>query len=285
MVRALGMQVRDMANKPRITCLRALRSEFLKLLRSPLAAAHLACAVVAGLACGAYFALAPWDPSLGTDAYVQFLGALMPLMAGIVCGVAVDEERRAGHLANLLSPTSRRIAVVAKLAALVLMAAAALAGALALFAGALSLSGRPGVGAVPLLVAWGGSVLGSLPLYVLFLAIALRFGRNVTIGAGAAGLILAFFSVGGLAHGLMTGELTALASSGLLSVEPLAWPARLGSLAVEWSIASARDLAGVAAEAVSDAAALTCVCIGTSALATLALVRWFSVFEEGKDHA
>ena len=63
-------------------------------------------------------ARASWDASFGADAYVQFLGALMPLMAGIACGLAADDERRAGRLANLLAAPSRRIAALAKLAVL-----------------------------------------------------------------------------------------------------------------------------------------------------------------------
>lgn len=86
---------------PRMTLSRALLSEALRLARSPLTAVHLVCGLAAGLACGEYFSVARWDPALGADAYVQFLGALMPLMSAIVCGLAVDEERAAGRLANL----------------------------------------------------------------------------------------------------------------------------------------------------------------------------------------
>lgn len=72
-------------------------------------------------------------------------------------------------------------------------------------------------------------MLGSLPLYALGLSVALRLGRNAVIGAGAAGMLLAFFSVGGLAHGLMTGELTGCPGDAPeLGAARLA--ARLGSL-------------------------------------------------------
>ena len=115
---------------PRMTLPRALRSEFLRLARSPLAAVHLVCGLAAGLACGGYFSIARWDPALGADAYVQFLGALMPLMSAIVCGLAVDDERAAGRLANLTAVPSRGRAVAAKLLALAALGAAALAVAL-----------------------------------------------------------------------------------------------------------------------------------------------------------
>lgn len=96
---------------PRMTLPRALLSEALRLARSPLTAVHLVCGLAAGLACGEYFSVTRWDPALGADAYAQFLGALMPLMSAIVCGLAVDEERAAGHLGLRLArqqPLGRR---------------------------------------------------------------------------------------------------------------------------------------------------------------------------------
>ena len=216
---------------PRMTLPRALLSEALRLARSPLTAVHLVCGLAAGLACGEYFSVTRWDPALGADAYAQFLGALMPLMSAIVCGLAVDEERAAGRLP---------------------------------------------LGPAPLAAAWAGIVLGSLPLYALGLGVALRLGRNAAIGAGAAGMLLAFFSVGGLAHGLMTGELTgALATP--LSWVPLAWPARLGSLGVEAFI----DAARAAGPLLTTALAGLVLTLATAAV----LIAWFCHFEDGRADA
>lgn len=268
---------------PRMTFLRALRGELMRFLRSPLAPAHGVCALAGGLACGAYFAVAPWDPSMGADAYVQLLGAMMPLMAGIVCGLSVEEERRAGGLSNLTAVPSRRIAVAAKGSALWLMGLLALALAVGVFAGILAGAGRLSLDAGTLALSVGGLALGSAPLYALMLALSLRFGRNVAIGVGAAGLILAFFSVGGLAHGLMTGELTAV-NSGLLGLEPFALPARLGSLAVEGAIAEALGSAQAASQVSAAAADAALLCAVLALVALAALLAWFEQFEEGKTY-
>lgn len=258
---------------PLMTLPRALLSEALRLARSPLAAVHLVCGLAAGLACGEYFSVARWDPALGADAYVQFLGALMPIMSAIVCGLAVDEERAAGRLANLTAVPSRGRAVAAKLLALAALGAAALAVALGVFGAVLAVAGRLPLGPAPLAAAWAGIVLGSLPLYALGLGVALRLGRNVAIGAGAAGVLLAFFSVGGLAHGLMTGELTgALATP--LSWVPLAWPARLGSLGVEVFI----DAARAAGPLLTTALAGLVLTLAADAV----LLAWFCRFEDGR---
>ena len=252
---------------PLMTLPRALRSEFGRLARSPLVAVHLACGLAGGLACGAYFSVARWDPALG---------ALMPLMSGIVCGLAVDEERAAGGLTNLTAVPSRGRTALAKWLALSLMGAGALAVALATFGAALAAAERLTPGPAPLAAAGALTALGSLPLYALGLGIALRLGRNAAIGLGAAGTLLAFFSVGGLAHGLMTGELTgALASP--LSWVPLAWPARLGSLGVEVFI-DAAQAAGPLLATARGAALL-------STVAAIALVVWFRRFEGGRPDA
>lgn len=186
---------------PRMTLSRALLSEALRLARSPLAAVHLVCGLAAGLACGEYFSVTRWDPALGADAYAQFLGALMPLMSAIVCGLAVDEERAAGRLANLTAVPSRGRAVAAKLLALAALGAGALAVALGVFGAVLAVAGRLPLGPAPLAAAWAGIVLGSLPLYALGLGVALATP---------------------------------------LSWVPLAWPARLGSLGVEAFIDAVR---------------------------------------------
>ncbi len=286
MTAMVGKTAAGGAAYPRMTFARALRSEFLRMGRSPLVPVHLACALAGGAACGAYFATAAWDPALGADAYVQLLGALMPLMAGIVCGLAVDDERRAGRLANLTAVPARRPAVLAQYAALLLMGIAALALALGLFAGILAAAGRLTLGAAPLAWSLAGLALGSAPLYALMLTLALRFGRNVAIGAGAAGLLLAFFSVDGLAHGLMTGELTGAAGAGVLGWVPFAWAARLGSLGIEAGIADLSGADPAASAQVAGAARTVGIACGALAVAGVAaLAAWFARFEDRRDDA
>ena len=271
---------------PRMTFPRALRSEFIRMHTSPLVAAHLACALAAGLACGAYFAFAPWNPAQGADAYAQFLGALMPLMAGIVCGLAFDAEREAGGMANLTGVPSRPTAVAAKITMLFLMGAATLALAIGLFALILALAGRSALSPVAYVWCIAGLTLGSAPLYILSSWLALRFGRNAAIGVGAVGLLLAFFSIGGLAHGLMTGELTG-AYPGILGYIPLTWSARLGSLGVENGMVSLSlgahiegSVMNVAAHVHVQTLLTAGLCLALSAAALIVLLTWFNRFEE-----
>lgn len=261
----------------RMSLWRAVLSECVRLRRSPLIALHLACGLIAGIACGAYFGVAPWDPRLGTDAFVQLVGALMPLMVAIVCGLDVDGEREASGLASLLAVPSRRIALAARVLVLWLLGVVAVAVALGSFSVMLGAFGRDGFSAGVYARAAVGMAAGSLVLYVASVWLALALGRNAAIGVGAAGLACALFAVGGLAHGLVTGELTA-ASSGVLGYVPFAWAERLGSLLVELGMATGAGLRAV----IWQLEVTSVLTLAVTAIALIALLAWVGSFEEGR---
>ena len=264
---------------PKATFPRCMRAEALRLRRSPLAALHLACALAAGGACGAYFALSPWDASMGADAFAQLLGAMMPLMAGIVCGLDADGEAGATGLSALLAAPSRPGALAARVSILWLMGALALALSICVFALVLAMAGREALGAGAYAGAAIGLATGSIPLYLVLYPAALRWGRNAAIAAGAAGLMLALFSMGGLAHGLMTGELTA-ARANALSHLPTSWAALLGSLPVELAIATGQAGSAAAPDQVAAALGSTgCLCAAGSALVAALVSIWIPRFE------
>ena len=261
----------------RMTLWRAVLSECVRLKRSPLIALHLACGLIAGVACGAYFGVAPWDPRLGTDAFVQLIGALMPLMVAIVCGLDVDGEREASGLANLLAVPSRRIALAARVLVLWLLGFIAVAVALGSFSVVLGAFGRDGFSAGVYARSAVGMAAGSLVLYVVSVWLTLALGRNAAIGVGAAGLACALFAVGGLAHGLVTGELTA-ASSGVLGYVPFAWAERLGSLLVELGLATDAGLRAV----IWQLKVTSVLTLAVTAVGLIALLAWVGSFEEGR---
>lgn len=261
----------------RMSLWRAAISECVRLRRSPLIALHLACGLIAGVACGAYFGVAPWDPRLGTDAFVQLVGALMPLMVAVVCGLDVDGEREASGLANLLAVPSRRIALAARVLVLWLLGVIAVAVALGSFSVVLGAFGRDGFSAGVYARSAVGMAAGSLVLYVVSVWLTLALGRNAAIGVGAAGLACALFAVGGLAHGLVTGELTA-ASSGVLGYVPFAWAERLGSLLVELGMATGAGLRAV----IWQLEVTSVLTLAVTAIALIALLAWVGSFEEGR---
>lgn len=248
---------------PRLTFGRALRAETRRLRHSFLIPLHVTCSLVAGLACGAYFVFAAWDTTLGADAFVQVLGAMMPLMAGIICGLDADGEAEATGFFNLLALPSRGRVFAAKVVVLWALGCLALGLATGVFALILQLGGKQSLGAGT----WVGAVLGlgcgSAPIYLILYVVALKWGRNPAIALGAVGLMLAFFSMGGLAHGLVTGKLTA-SRLNVFSFLPTSWPAVLGALPIELVVASnapgdMRDAVGNTLHQVGGLGALTLV--------------------------
>lgn len=220
----------------KMTFRRALRAELLRLRRSSLIPLHAALALGLGVAAGAYFAFAPWDSLLGTDAFFQMLGAGAPLLVGLSCGLSAEAEREAGEGANVLGMPSRRVVVAAKVAALWLLGLAAAVVAALAFYGVLAAAGRAVVSLTTCVAAAGGIAAGSLGLYAALLWVAFRFGRNAAIGVGALGVFLALASMGGLANGLVTGTLSGGFGAGLAAVIPFSWASRFGSLIVELAI-------------------------------------------------
>ena len=258
---------------------RALRSEAVRLRRSPLVWLHAVLATALGGLGGAYFAFSAWDSLLGTDAFFQLLGAGAPLLAGISCGLAADAEQRAGEGANLLGVPSRRRALAAK--AVMLLGLGLLAAALAagLFCAALALAGRalPDLGAIVLAVS--GIAAGSACLYAIFLPVALKWGRNVSIGVGALGFIASMALLGGLANGLVTGTLSGTMGAQAAAFVPFAWPSRLATLPLELSIASALGAMEQARALASAYATVGFACVAVTTFVTAASLGLANRFE------
>lgn len=249
----------------RITLGRAMRSEAVRLRRSPLVWLHSVLAVALGGLAGGYFAFSAWDSLLGADAFVQLLGAGAPLLAGISCGLAADAEQRAGDGVNLLGVSSRRCALAAKTVMLLVLGFLAAMLAVGLFCAVLVLAGRPVPELSALVLAVLGIAGGSACLYVIFLPVALKWGRNLSIGLGALGFIAAMALMGGLANGLVTGTLSGALGVNMVVALPFAWPSRLASLPLEASIAAG-------AGATEQAQALMQAYVGVAAACAVATV-------------
>lgn len=256
---------------PRMTLGRALASEAVRMRRSALLPLHAALALALGGAAGAYFGTTPWDPHLAADAFFQLLGAGAPLLAGISCGLAMDAERAAGDCAQLLGVASRRCALAAKAVVLLALGVFAAAGAAAAFCAVMAACGRPVPGAASVAAAVLGMGAGSAALYVIALAVALRFGRNAAIGLGALGLMVAVSSMGGLANGLVTGTLSGTFGLGAVAWVPFAWPARLSSIAIELGMAGRLALGEEVVRGLLDALATLAVPCAAVTLALVAL--------------
>lgn len=260
-----------------------VRSEFLRVRRSPLVALHAALAAAIGLAAGLYFAATSWDSLLAYDAFVQLLGAGASLLAGISCGLSLETEREAGDYANLAGHPSRRKAFCAKGVVLLGMGSLACLAALFLFVGVLMLAGKPVPSAGIVALTFVALTAGSVALYVISIVVALIWGRNAAITIGALGFMVALASLGGLGNGLVTGTLSASIAPLALMAVPFTWPARLASLSVEIPLAAAGRVPGtdgmLEALASNTQASIALCAVGT-AIVIAAWMAYVSCFED-----
>lgn len=263
----------------RVTFAHAMRSEMVRLRRSPLVWLHVVLAVALGGLAGMYFAFSAWDSLLGTDAFFQLLGAGAPLLAGISCGLAADAEQRAGGGANLLGVSSRRAALAAKATMLLLLGLLAATLAAILFCTALALAGRPMPEVSALALAVLGIAGGSACLYVVFLLVALKWGRNVSIGLGALCFIAAMALMGGLANGLVTGTLSGAMGVNMAVALPFAWPSRLATLPLEASITAGMGAAEQAQALANAYLGVAGVCLVATVVLVAVALAYANRFE------
>lgn len=216
---------------PRVTLLRCLRAELLKLRGSRMIAIHLAIAVGVPLAFVAYYAASgTLAPAAKLSAFVQVVACGMTFVAGFIAGFAAEDEWAATRLQAVLGAPSRVRAAAAKLLVYLGFALACLALALCVFVVGMSLVGQP-VWAVPTVAVSDGGLaglgllvaqfalifLGSVPCYVLAFWVSLAFGRNAGFGLGILGLLVALLLLTGLGDGIWP-------------YVPWAWPERLAAM-------------------------------------------------------
>ncbi len=221
---------------PKMKVQNAVASQYVRLKHSPLLWFHFAAGVLSAALSGLYFSVSPWNTALGADAYVQFIGALLPLTVCTIMAFDIDIERNSGELSTVLAVPSRSIQILGKIIAYALLAAVTIAISIFGFALALISTGKNQLPFITYVSAVFFLWLGCIVLYVFATWSALSFGRNVTIGIGTILTIVAISSLGGLAHGLVSGELTAAHSPAILTIMPMSWSTQMGSLAIESSI-------------------------------------------------
>ncbi|MFD1887080.1 lantibiotic immunity ABC transporter MutG family permease subunit [Paenibacillus wenxiniae] len=132
--------------------------------------------------------------------YMEVLGAMMPLLSGIICGMVATQEEQAGHFQNVLTRT--RIKETGYVSKLLLVWGS---GSLAIILSVLLLGGGimlllPGV-QVPYAAFLLGAVyllLTSVILYVIQLWVSFTFGIGASILLGGSGTLIAAIMITGL---------------------------------------------------------------------------------------
>ncbi len=214
----------DAPRPPHTTLLRCVRAEILKLRGSRMIPLHLAIALGIPLVFVAYYVVSDaFDQGTKISVFLQVVACGMTFVAGLVAGLAIEDEWAATRLQAVLGVPSRTKAAAAKLLVYLGFALACLALALGAFAVGMGLIGQPvwtepapvaAAGLTPLVSQFALIFLGSVPCYVLAFWVSLTFGRNAGFGLGILGLLVALLMLTGMGDGIWP-------------YVPWAWPGRL----------------------------------------------------------
>lgn len=182
---------------------RLLKSEAIRLERTPLLWVHLIVPLLGAAVFLGYYSFSGWGSAAKVQAYLQVVSCSWPFLCGIICALAEEMEAEGGWQNFLILPQRKYQALLAKW--LVLLVAGFMACLLAVVGFAAVYRFFPEGTVFPFSVYLQEAVLiwlGQAVVYLLHLALSLRFGKTVSIGVGTAGSLLAFLMLTGLGDGI-----------------------------------------------------------------------------------
>lgn len=201
---------------PSPSLFKAFRTELIKFHHSPLLYAQGLIAWGITVLFLAYYAFSPQGSSVKISAYVQTLAVGMPFLIGLFCGLAAEQECRAGNFSHILGALSRPPVLTAKVLVSFFLGTVSLLAALSLFALVMYALGQNPFSFTLYLYESALMSVGSLALYFLLFIIAFSLGKNAAIGIGISGSLIAALMITGLGEGLWV-------------FIPFAWPVRFVS--------------------------------------------------------
>lgn len=180
-----------------------LKSEAIRLKHTPLLWVHLIVPLLGAAVFLGYYSFSGWGSAAKVQAYLQVVSCSWPFLCGIICALAEEMEAEGGWQNFLILPQRKYQALLAKW--LVLLVAGFMACLLAVVGLAAVYRFFPEGTVFPFSVYLQEAVLiwmGQAVVYLLHLALSLRFGKTVSIGVGTAGSLLAFLMLTGLGDGI-----------------------------------------------------------------------------------
>lgn len=178
--------------------LRLLKAECLKTKRTKLLLTHLLVPIAISGLFLAYYSYSPWDSHGKITAYFQGLACGLPMIIGLVCAMASEQEANAGHYQSMLVTTKLKIkAYLSKLVLLLMYSFGAIFMSVAIF----SIGFRELLHeldfdylfySIAACIIFGSHII----FYILHLFVSLQFGKGASIGLGiveALGCFVAYW--------------------------------------------------------------------------------------------
>lgn len=180
--------------------LRLLKAECLKTKRTKLLLTHLLVPIAISGLFLAYYSYSPWDSHGKITAYFQGLACGLPIIIGLVCAMASEQEANAGHYQSMLVTTKLKIkAYLSKLVLLLMYSFGAIFMSVAIF----SIGFRELLHeldfdylfySIAACIIFGSHII----FYILHLFVSLQFGKGASIGLGIVEALLVALLLTGL---------------------------------------------------------------------------------------
>lgn len=240
-----------------INLIRCMQSDFHKFRHSALLLIHILLPSAASLLFLAYYSVSPWKTEDKISGYFEFISTAFPFIIGLICSMAIEQERQAGNFQVILCVIkSRTITYLSKLLVLLLLGTCSVALAIGIF-------GTVFQNAAPFfyLKAAGAIFVSSVFLYILHLFLSFQYGKGASIGLGIVESLTSALMLTGLGDGKWY-------------FIPCAWGARIGDcLVYGWQ--NPVNSATVNATIVKG----IIIAVTTAVVALLISLIWFSNWE------
>lgn len=241
--------------------LRLLRAEFLKVKRTPFLLTHLLVPIIISGLFLAYYSYSPWNFDWKISGYFQALSCGFPIIIGLVCAMAAEQEANAGQFQGMLTASKTKIvAYLSKLLLLLLFSFGAILLSFGIFSvGFIELLHEDTFGYQFYFMAGCILFVSFAFLYILHLFVSLHFGKGASIGLGIVGSLIVALLLTGLGDGIW-------------SYIPYGWGGHFVSL---WSMkASGVDLSTVEIGLQEGIIALVCGTLFALVLSCLWFWKW-----------
>lgn len=180
------------------TFIRCIRSDYHKFRHTSMLWIHILLPLAIAALFLAYFSISAWKPVSKISGYLEIIGVSFPLIIGIICGKAIEQEAESGNFQVMLCGIKSRILVYfSKLLVLVMLSIFSIAISIGIFA-----VGFKTVSALVYFKAAGLLIAGSIFLYILHIFISLQYGRGASIGLGIAESLISALALTGMGDGI-----------------------------------------------------------------------------------
>ncbi|MFA9465414.1 MAG: lantibiotic immunity ABC transporter MutG family permease subunit [Velocimicrobium sp.] len=180
-----------------VTFIRCIRSDCYKFKHTSMLLIHGLIPLGTALLFLGYYSTSSWKVDIKISGFLEVLSISFPLIIGLICSKAIEQEGQAGGFQVMLcNIKSRTVAYASKLALLLLLGTCSIALAVLVFA--LGFKAAPGI---LYLKAVGILVAGNFFLYILHQFVSFQYGRGASIGLGIAESLISALALTGLGDG------------------------------------------------------------------------------------